>query len=188
MDLEQAIRARRSVRAYRPDLIPREEIESLVEIAGLAPSSYNSQPWHFHIATGAAREAVQSVLSQTTRHIGEFLQSLAPEEAEMAEDFFAELGHAPVLMAVSVPSSDDELERINALLAVGGAIQNLQLAATARTFATCSITFSFWVRDELAQALEVPDDREIVSVVLLGKPAESPETPARREDICTFLE
>ncbi len=48
MDLEKAIRERRSIRKYKPDApIPREDIEAMVEAGRWAPSSTNIQPWRF---------------------------------------------------------------------------------------------------------------------------------------------
>jgi nitroreductase len=48
MDLETAIRQRRSIRKYKSDVpIPREDIEAIVEAGRWAPSSTNIQPWRF---------------------------------------------------------------------------------------------------------------------------------------------
>ena len=44
------IAQRRSVRNYRPDRVPREKIERILEAARLAPSACNSQPWSFIVA------------------------------------------------------------------------------------------------------------------------------------------
>ena len=48
MDLDEAIRGRRSIRKYKADApIPREHIEAMIEAARWAPSSTNIQPWRF---------------------------------------------------------------------------------------------------------------------------------------------
>jgi nitroreductase len=188
VDIADAIRGRRSIRAYKDEAVPRETIERIIELAGMAPSSHNTQPWRFHVVVGDAREPVGQILSHTTRFVGEYLAKLDPDQAEMAEQFFAELGHAPVLIAVSSPLVDDELETINTLLAVGGAIQNLQLAAHAEGLGSCSITFSYWMRDELADVFGIPDDNDVVSIVLMGPPAEEPVSPGRNSDIASFRE
>ena len=47
MNLSELILARRSVRKYQPQAVPRELIDRCLEAARLAPSACNSQPWHF---------------------------------------------------------------------------------------------------------------------------------------------
>jgi nitroreductase len=52
------VRARRSVRAFLPDPVPEKLIRDVLEDAALAPSNCNVQPWHVHIFSGAARDAL----------------------------------------------------------------------------------------------------------------------------------
>ncbi len=188
MELIEAVRTRRSVRAFKEDEIPRDVIEELVDLAGQAPSSFNQQPWRFHAATGDARAAVCSVLCHTTRFVAEYLATLSDEETALAETFFAELGRAPVVMGVSAPDRDNEIDVITTLLSVGGAMQNLQLAAHDRGLGACALTFTDWVRDDLVEVFGVEDGWSVVSVILLGKPAETQPSPGRRADILDILE
>ncbi len=188
MELREAIEQRRSVRAFKPEPVSEETITDLLRAASHAPSSHNLQPWRFHVVMGEARADVAGILSQTTRFVEEYLATLDPEDAEVAEHFFAELGGAPVIVAVSAPVVDDEMNRITTCISIGGAIQNLQLAAYARGLGTCAVTWSYWLRGQLAERMGVPDDREIVSLVLLGVPAESPPMQPRRDDVVTFVE
>ena len=48
------VQERRSVRGYRKDPVPRDVIEEIIEIAGGAPSSMNTQPWYFHVLTAVS--------------------------------------------------------------------------------------------------------------------------------------
>jgi len=52
MTFSELIKARRSVRGYRPDPVPCEVIEEIISVAKWAPSSMNTQPWHVHVVTG----------------------------------------------------------------------------------------------------------------------------------------
>jgi len=52
MDLLEAIKSRKSVRAFKPEAVPTETIKKVLEIACRAPSSVNSQPWEFFIVKG----------------------------------------------------------------------------------------------------------------------------------------
>jgi nitroreductase len=187
MELYDAIRNRRSVRDFDGAEVPQEVLERLIEAAGMAPSAYNSQPWHFYVATGATRDAVCEVTALSTVHLQEYLDTLEPNQLSNAERFFASLGGAPAIMAVTVPIVDDDLSRVNAYMSVGGAVQNLMLAAEAEGLACCNLTFAFWVRDKLAALLGVDDGHEIVSLVILGHQKSASRNPGRRSDIATYL-
>jgi nitroreductase len=59
MDFETLVNERRSIRGYKPDSVPRKVIEEVIEIAKRAPSSMNTQPWHFHVLTGEPLERIR---------------------------------------------------------------------------------------------------------------------------------
>lgn len=187
MELHDAIRNRRSVRAFDGQPVDRAKVERLIYAASLAPSSHNTQPWHFHVAMGDTRDKLTEIVALSTVHLQEYLETLSTDQLEFAEKFFAGLGGAPVVIAVSVLDSDDELSRINTYLATGCAIQNLLLAAVEEDLACCNVTFAFWVRDRLAELLGVGSDREIVSLILVGHPAETPAEIPRRANVATYL-
>jgi len=52
MDIKEAINLRRSVRAFKPDPVPKAVLEEILEQARHAPSWSNTQPWEFAIASG----------------------------------------------------------------------------------------------------------------------------------------
>ncbi|MCC9597342.1 MULTISPECIES: nitroreductase [unclassified Rubrivivax] len=53
--VDAAITSRRSIRAFRPDPVPRETVERILEVASRAPSGTNVQPWKVTVLTGAAK-------------------------------------------------------------------------------------------------------------------------------------
>lgn len=59
MDFETIVRERRSIRGYQKKPVPKEVIEEIIDIAGGAPSSMNTQPWHFHVVTGEPLERIR---------------------------------------------------------------------------------------------------------------------------------
>ena len=59
MDYEEIAQDRRSIRGYKTDPIPREVLEEIIHIAKHAPSSMNTQPWHFHVLTGEPLERIR---------------------------------------------------------------------------------------------------------------------------------
>ncbi len=58
MNVLDAIRSRKSIRAFKPDPVPRETIREILEIAQRSPSGTNTQPWHVYVCTGAVRQAI----------------------------------------------------------------------------------------------------------------------------------
>lgn len=54
------MKQRRSIRGYKPDPVPKELIREIVEIASRAPSSMNTQPWHFHVVTGEPPDRIRN--------------------------------------------------------------------------------------------------------------------------------
>jgi len=58
MAVEAAIRTRRAIRAFRPDPVPLELVEHLLDLAARAPSGTNIQPWHAYAVAGEAKRAL----------------------------------------------------------------------------------------------------------------------------------
>jgi nitroreductase len=62
MDVFEALATRRSIRAFRPDPVPRAVVERILDAAAQAPSGSNIQPWRVIVLSGAARERLCSAL------------------------------------------------------------------------------------------------------------------------------
>lgn len=60
MEFEELVRQRRSIRGYKPDPVPKALLREIIEIASGAPSSMNTQPWHFHVVTGEPLERIRA--------------------------------------------------------------------------------------------------------------------------------
>ncbi|MEO0545979.1 MAG: nitroreductase [Pseudomonadota bacterium] len=59
MEFEQVIQERRSIRGFKDKPVPKELLESVIELANRAPSSMNTQPWHLHVLTGEPLDRVR---------------------------------------------------------------------------------------------------------------------------------
>jgi nitroreductase len=188
MDVMTAIEKRHSCRVFDGTPVPREVLDKLLHAAAQAPSARNAQPWRFHVAIGATRDALGQAMAMTTVHLQEYMDMISSEQMRYFERFFSDLGKAPVIIAVTVPEASEELDRINTYVSAGCALENLLLAAGEFGVSCCNITMSFWVRDKLSEILGVEDDWEIVSLVLLGYAAEEPVAPAHAQNIAVFHE
>lgn len=187
MELSEAIRGRRSIRMFDGREVGRTVVDQLITAATYAPSRMNSQPWHFHVAMGESRKAVAEVMAMTTAYLEEYLDILGPEGVEQAARFYADLGSAPVVIAVASPVSDDpNVQRDNAI-AIGAAVQNLLLTAHDLGLSACNISSPHWIRDRLHAVFGIAEGWEIVSLIVLGYGAEEPHERDRRTDVVTYL-
>jgi nitroreductase len=188
MDAYDAIMNRHSVRAYTTEAVDREVLDRILRAAMAAPSAMNSQPWHFHVATGVVRELIGAAMAQSTVHLKDYMDVLPPEHIEAVERFYASLGGAPVAIALSIPSGDDGMDRTYDRVAAGCAIENLLLAAHAEGLGSCHLTVPLWVMDEMRGILSVPEGRELISLIIVGHPAEAPQAPEHSFDHVTYFE
>ena len=59
MEFDEVVLGRRSIRGFKSDPIPKDLLREIVELAGRAPSSMNTQPWYLHAVSGAALERIR---------------------------------------------------------------------------------------------------------------------------------
>ena len=60
MEFDDVIMGRRSIRGYKPDPVPRKLIEEVLQLAMRAPTSMNTQPWHFYVITGEPLDRIRA--------------------------------------------------------------------------------------------------------------------------------
>lgn len=86
----EAIASRRSIRAFRPDPVPRETVERLLALASRAPSGTNIQPWKVRVIAGEKREAL-------SKAILEALDREGPEAFKREWNYYPERWREPFL-------------------------------------------------------------------------------------------
>ena len=59
MDIQEALRTRKSIRGYKPDRVPKEIISRVLAIATRAPSSLNTQPWQITVIAGKVLDEIR---------------------------------------------------------------------------------------------------------------------------------
>lgn len=67
MNISQAIRERKSIRAFTRDDVPKELIDKILDVARYAPSGANSQPWQVAVVTGQTKKKVTERLLEEFR-------------------------------------------------------------------------------------------------------------------------
>ncbi|MFB0567327.1 MAG: nitroreductase family protein [Candidatus Bathyarchaeia archaeon] len=160
MDVLEAIRSRRSVRKYKPEAVPDDLVEKILEAAVWAPSGSNIQPWNFIVIRD--RKVLGMVRKISPGYFGDApLAILVCSDKERAYKLGGELGR-------------DYLSVADCAVAV----QNMLLASYASGLGTCIVkSFS---STAIKHILEIPDRIEPELLVIVGYPDQSPKPPPRR--------
>ena len=159
MTVMEAIKTRKSVRAFEKKPVEEEKLGSVLEAARLAPSASNRQEWRFVVVKD---------------------EGLRAKLAKAANDQ-AFVGEAPVVIAACaetdahVMSCGQECYPINLAIA----IDHMTLAAVELGLGTCWIgAFS---EAEVKKVLGIPDEIRVVELLPLGYPADpAPKDKNRR--------
>jgi nitroreductase len=191
MDIFTAMKQRKSARAYLDKPVSRRDLEEIITSAALAPSAINLQPWEFIATYGdekdrlvrrllkARSERVVACAPGTDKPLPlkfgrrsvEALAVMEPKIAALGLDFnqFIEEGScsfygAPVAVIVTI----DRIFPAIRYLDVGLAVSYLMLAAEAKGLATCPIGLILAYSEDIAQTLNIPEEKEILLGIALG--------------------
>lgn len=143
MEVFEAIRKRKSVRAYTKTPVPGEKLGKILEAARLAPSAENIQPWYFIVVTDHEKR----------------------KQIAKSGIFAGFLDESPVVI---VGCGDRKASPKWYAIDVAIAMQNMVLAATAEGLGTCWIG-SF---DEglVKKLLKIPERFSVVALLTVGYP------------------
>jgi nitroreductase len=158
VDVEQAIRARRTHKQYGPEPVAETVVRELVELARLAPNHKLTNPWRFRLLGPKTRSRIDGLVSE--------------QEA-------AKLRRAPTLLLVTAARSDDPALAEEDVQAAAAATYALLLAATSRGLASYWRTPACFREDEVRQLLGLAENEVVVSLVHLGPPASDPPAKER---------
>jgi len=188
MEFWDVASARHSIRDFLAEPVEKSVLDRLIAAARMAPSAANEQPWRFIVVQRELRARLGEVVAQSTVHLSEYMEVLGPKRYEEAVRWYSSLGDAPVLIALSAPRTEDEFSALNRNLSLGASIENLLLAAVDEGLGACNVTFGHWVKDEIATLLDLPDTHEVVTIIALGKPSDTPPAvPPREPDNTVWL-
>ena len=91
MDVIQAIKERKSIRAFKPDQVPLDLLKEILEQAMRAPSWANTQPWEFAVVTGKKLKAIQEGFLERGAADLENLQSEVPRPYDFPEPYISRI-------------------------------------------------------------------------------------------------
>jgi nitroreductase len=177
MDAIEAIQRRTSVRRYRPEPVPRETIELLLDCAVRAPNHKLTEPWRFAVLTGDAKASLAEIKA---RHRLKRYDDPTSDEARAGMDKVRrETLEAPALIVVMSRVHHDDITREEDYAAVMMATANLMTAAQSLGLGTYLKTGGVMRDPALVELVGLPDGYRIVGVLSVGYPAEA-GAPRRR--------
>jgi nitroreductase len=193
MKLTEAIEERKSIRAFKPDPVPKETIENILRLAVKAPSAINLQPWGFTIVSGREKErlcrrllkaygekrvscsprASRSLPPEVERRSKKLFQEMKPYIDKLGvpfEDFINEGSFnfygAPTAVIISMDRAFPKTR----LVCIGASLGYLVLSAQAFGLGTCPIGIITAFEDEIKDQLNIPEAKEVILGVALGYP------------------
>lgn len=195
MHIDDTIRSRRSARAFKPDPVPRELMEEILELASRAPSGTNIQPWKVHVVTGDVRDRLVAEVMAHRENDPHDAKAEFPRTSKRKEPYTGRMRTLGKEMygLLGIPKGDKaanwrqwgrnyeffdapvgliftidkDLDAMS-FIDIGIFMQTLMLAAKARGLDTCSqgAWNNFW--SVTRRVLDVPDDEYIVAGMSLG--------------------
>jgi nitroreductase len=178
MDAISAITNRTSVRHFRPDPVPREVIERLLDCAVRAPNHKLTEPWRFVVLTGRARDRFAEIRAR--HRLKRFADPASPEARAAADKVRRESRDTPVYIVVMTAVSQDDITREDDYAAAMMAIANLMTAGQSVGLGTYLRTGGVMQDPSLLELAGVPEGFRVVGVLSLGYPA-GEEAPRRRK-------
>ena len=161
MELEQAIRSRRTHKVFAPEPVSREVLQELFELARWAPNHNLTDPWRFRVLG-----------PRTLARLKDLAEELSPGSG-------GKLDRAPTLVVASVLRAGDNAQQADDLLATAVAAYLVLLAAHGRGLA------SYWrsvpLLDSAAgrSALGLDRAERPIGLLHLGRPRQEQRVPER---------
>ncbi len=188
-DIYEMMSTLRAVRRLRPDPIPDDVMDRVLQAAAWAPTGGNMQPWRvIVVASSERKQALADIYKPAwyryAKGYDKRIEQLPEDEAEKARrnriagDYLADhLHEAPtILMFVADPQvmaiTDAKLDRVSM---VGGgsvytAVQNAMLAARTEGLGCVLTTLHCLAEEEVKEALQIPERWATLAMVPLGYP------------------
>lgn len=196
--VDWALVTRRSVRAFLPTPVAREDIESILEVARFSATGVNIQPWHVHVVTGAKKSRLSAAINEINddparssdldepydyyprewiapyvdrrRKVGWNLYGLLGIEKGDKERMHVQHGRNYRFFdaPVGLFFTVDRVMREGSLLDTGMFLQSVMLAARARGLDTCPQAAFNKFHRVIADELSIPDNQMLVCGMSLG--------------------
>ena len=196
--VDAAITSRRSLRAFLPTPVPRQDIEAILQVAARAPSGTNTQPWQVHVLTGESKARLSAAVlaahddpEERARHTEEYAyyptdwtSPYIDRRRKVGWDLYTLLGIGKADKArmhaqhgrnysffdapVGLIFTIDRVLRQGSWLDYGMFLQNVMVAARARGLHTCPQAAFTQFHRIISQQLRLPASQMVVCGMALG--------------------
>ncbi|MBO6015778.1 MAG: nitroreductase family protein [Lachnospiraceae bacterium] len=175
---QECIKGRRSIRKFKTDAVSGELLASIVETASYAPSWKNTQITRYVAVSNPLKDRLAEECC------GDF-----PHNMDIIKN-------APMLIAVSIVKNRSGFDRDGSyttrrgdswqMFDAGIASEAFCLAAYEAGLGT--VILGIFDDQKVTELLELPEDREVVALIPIGYPDETPSAPKRKtvDDLLTF--
>jgi nitroreductase len=172
MELEEAVRSRRTHKVFGSEPVGRDTLAELFELARWAPNHRVTNPWRFHVLGPQARAALE-----------EASEADKPGSA-------VKLRRAPTLVVLATVRDEDPSQDRDDLLATAMAGYLVLLGAHARGLASYWRTLPVLATAAGRAAVSLPEGQEAVGLLHLGLPRQRQVVPERAPvaDVVRYLE
>lgn len=198
MNIIEAIKTRKSIRGYKPDIVPKAILREILEVAGRSPSAMNTQPWEFLVLGGEVlnriRQANVNKLKAGVAPSGEHSVTgwtrdsvYRTRQVELAMQLFDLMGiqredsvkRAQWMErgfkffdapAAIIVLTDKSLAESTPLIDIGIVIQSICLAALHYDLATCIEDQGCLYPDSLREIGQIADSKRIIMAIAIGYP------------------
>ena len=208
----ETIYNRKSVRKFKDDVVPREDILKLIEAATQAPSPKHQQNWHFVVIQDKKLiNEMADIVQKRHEELGQLAKTEKDQKIHMSViKYYTAFRHAPVVVVVYgspykmieykiLQENDAPQDILDVLVSpqsgaqgIGAAVENFLLAATEMGYGTCYMTGPTHSKSEIEALINFEKPNfELMSMIALGVAQEEtgPKPPRKPlEDVVTFID
>ncbi|HAF27431.1 MAG TPA: hypothetical protein DCG75_00140 [Bacteroidales bacterium] len=195
MELLQTIERRSSIRNFKNENVPVEDLKELVRRGGLAPSVNNYQPWKFYVVTN--KEVLSKMAVKVSERIKQLPsnKSIASKNVKSQVEWFATFfENAPAVIAMAMEDYESVLEKgvdlshdeINKMRnfpdiqSAGAAIQNILLSAVDMGYGACWLSAPMMAKVDLEKILFIESPYHLIAFVAVGKAVRELEPKSKK--------
>lgn len=184
--IEQAIRARRTIRTVLDQVISMETIYELLESSSYAPYHSKEEPWEVTtVSTNQERKLfVQEIMDSYDRLDiwARYDQKNLITAKKRTRDYFLDV---PLTLIVTAPIYESEKLNLEAIGAVSAFIQNFQLAAWSKQLGVTWRTIPVIFDKSFKQSIGVAMNRQIIGLLDVSAIDENMKVPTSRRNPVT---
>jgi nitroreductase len=198
MRLLEAIKSRKSIRAFKPDQVPREVLTELLEVARWAPSGTNTQPWDFFVLTEKVLDELSHAFVEKVRSgdimklqpdiemfkrpakaiygrreqkfFKQFLDLLEPEEGKTKMQKWFELSASRYSAPALIIVVADKSAPGWFIFDIGSITQTIALGAQEFGLGTCIFGGVAYFPDEVRRIANIPESKQVIIGIAVGYP------------------